>query len=115
MSLSKILITVVALLAGGWMVFDGVHVMVRGKYFGPEKPGPWSVLFSRVGVDPFRMGPMFVVLGTLWIGFLIAMLSGQTWGRYGAVAVAVLSLWYLPLGTLLSVLYLALLFFTNAK
>jgi hypothetical protein len=111
MSPTKILTAVVGLLAGGWMVFDGVHVMLRGKYFGPDKPGPWSVLFARVGIDPFRLGPLFIVLGTLWLVFLVALLCDRTWGWYGAAGIAVLSLWYLPLGTILSLLYLGLLFF----
>src|SRR3712207_3202615 len=106
MQTSKIIVALIGSLAGGWMMFDGVHVMLRGKYFGPDKPGPWSILFSRMGVDPFSLGPMFVLLGALWIVFLVSMLSGQTWGWYGAAAVAVMSLWYLPLGTILALIYL---------
>jgi hypothetical protein len=113
MTLLKVLITAIGSLAGGWMIFDGIHVMLRGKYFGPDKPGPWSILFSRVGIDPMRLGPMFIALGALWLVFLIAMLSGRGWGWYGAAAVAVLSLWYLPLGTILSLVYLGLLYFGN--
>src|SRR5215208_2696307 len=115
MSISRIAIALVGTFLGGWMIFDGVHVMVRGKYFGPEKPGPWSVLFSRMGIDPFRLGPMFVLLGVLWIVFLIAMLRGETWGWYGAVVVAVATLWYLPVGTVLSLLYLALVVFGRVR
>jgi len=48
-------------------------------------------------------------LGILWMVFLIALLSGQRWGWYGAVATALATLWYLPLGTLLSLVYLGLL------
>jgi hypothetical protein len=46
-----------------------------------------------------------------WIVFLIAVLLGQGWGKYAAAAVAVASLWHLPLGSVLSVLYLGLLCF----
>ena len=109
----KILLALVGLLAGGWMIVDGVHVMLRGKYIGPAKPGPWSVPFVKMGVDPFRLGPMFVGLGTLWLIFLIATITGQRWGKYGAAAVAVASLWYLPVGTILSLAYLAILYFTR--
>jgi len=109
----KILLALVGVLAGGWMIVDGVHVMLRGKYIGPEKPGPWSILFVKLGVDPFRLGPLFVAFGVLWIVFLIATLTGQTWGKYGAAAVAIASLWYLPLGTVLSIAYLALLYFAR--
>src|SRR3954471_11020917 len=105
----KLVTSLVGCLAGGWMIFDGIHVMLRGKYFGPDKPGPWSVLFTKLGVDPFSLGPLFILLGILWLVFLLAMLAGQPWGWYGAIAVAALSLWYLPLGTVLSIVYLGLL------
>ena len=36
---------------------------------------------------------------------------GQTWGWYGAAIVAVATLWYFPLGTILSLAFLALLCF----
>jgi hypothetical protein len=111
----KITTAVIALLAGGWMLFDGLHVLLRGRYFGPEKPGPWSVPFARLGMDALRLGPLFVVLGLLWLAFLAALLSGRSWGWYGAVATAVATLWYLPLGTVLSLAYLALLFFGNPR
>jgi hypothetical protein len=109
--IGKILLALVGALAGGWMIVDGVHVLLRGKYIGPEKPGPWSIPFARLGIDPFRLGPMFICFGVLWLVFLIATLSGRSWGWYGAAAVAVASLWYVPLGTVLSLIYLGLLVF----
>jgi hypothetical protein len=109
----KALLAIVALLAGGWMIIDGVHVLICGKYIGPEKPGPWSALFSRLGVNPFHLGPLFIVLGALWLACLAATLLGYTWGRWAAAVVAVASLWYLPLGTMLSLAYLGLLYFAK--
>ena len=105
---AKILAALIGVFVGGWMIFDGIHVMVKGKYFGPEKPGPWSIAFVKLGVDPMRLGPGFVALGILWLVFLAGVLSGQTWGRYGALIVAAATLWYLPVGTVLSGLYMAL-------
>jgi hypothetical protein len=113
--LARLLAGLVAALAGGWMVFDGVHVMLRGKYFGPERPGPWSIPFVRLGVDPFALGPLFIVLGAAWLVCLVALLSGQAWGWWGAVIVAVASLWYFPLGTVLALVYLALLWFGGMR
>ena len=110
----KIAIAAVALLAGGWMIFDGIHVVVRGKYFGPERPGPWSIPFERLGVNPFSLGPLFIVLGMLWFAFAAATLADRSGGRTGAAIVAVASLWYLPLGTVLSLIYLALLYASRA-
>jgi hypothetical protein len=97
------------------MIFDGVHVLARGKYFGPPRPGPWSIPFERLGVNPFSLGPLFITLGTLWFVFAVAALAGQPWGRAGAAIVAIASLWYFPLGTILSLIYLALLYATRAS
>jgi hypothetical protein len=112
---TKILLALIASLAGGWMIFDGLHVLLRGKYFGPDKPGPWSIPFSRLGIDPFSLGPLFILFGALWLLFLIATLCGQTWGWYGALATAIASAWYFPLGTFLSLLYVTLLYFGNVR
>src|SRR5688500_18940743 len=109
--LTRFLAAAVAALIGGWMVFDGVHVLLRGKYFGPDKPGPWSVPFARLGIDPFALGPLFIVLGAAWFAFTIAGLLGHAWGWYGAAIVAVVTLWYFPLGTILSIAFLALVYF----
>jgi hypothetical protein len=111
--LVRTLIVLVAALAGGWMIFDGLHVLVRGKYFGPERPGPWSVPFARAGINPLALGPVFIALGVCWLVFLAAMLGGRTWGRYGAAAVAIASLWYFPLGTMLAAIYLGLLWLNS--
>jgi hypothetical protein len=92
-----------------WMLFDGIHVLVEGKYFGPPKPGPWSILFIKAGIDPFSLGPMFILFGVAWLVCLSAFLARQTWGRPAMLAMAVLSLWYLPFGTFSAVLCIALL------
>lgn len=105
----KILVLSVALLVGGWMIFDGIHVLSTGKYFGPEKPGPWSDLVAAVGLDPFRLGVPFIALGVLWLAFTAAMLLGRSWAWYASLITAVLTLWYLPVGTELSVAYIMLL------
>ena len=41
----KILVTILAILTGGFMLLDGIYVMLKGKYIGPEKPGPWANIF----------------------------------------------------------------------
>ena len=107
--IAKVIISLIALLVGGWMIFDGAHILITGRYFGPEKPGPWSSIVSAVGLDPFSLGGPFIVLGALWLLFLVSMLLHQSWARYGALVVAVATLWYLPVGTVLSLLYIVLL------
>jgi hypothetical protein len=113
--IAKVIVSLIALIVGGWMIFDGIHVLITGKYFGPEKPGPWSDLVSYVGVNPFDLGIPFIILGVLWLLFLVGMLAKKTWAWYGAVFTAVATLWYLPVGTVLSVIYLALLFVFRAN
>jgi hypothetical protein len=44
----------IALFVGYWMVFDGIHVLIYGRFFGPEKPGPWS--FTLASNSPGGQG-----------------------------------------------------------
>lgn len=111
----KITASLIALIVGGWMIFDGIHVVATGKYFGPEKPGPWSDLATAVGLDPFRLGIPFIALGAFWLLFHSALLLGQNWAWYAALLTAVLTLWYLPVGTFLSLLYIFFLFVFRSK
>jgi hypothetical protein len=111
----KVILSLIALLVGGWMIFDGVHVLTRGRYFGPEKPGPWSDVVAAVGLDPFGFGVTFIVLGLLWLLSLAAVLLRPRHGWYAALLVAILTLWYLPVGTILALLYVALLFVYRRK
>ena len=105
----KGIIAFIGLLVGGWMIFDGSHVLIYGKYFGPEKPGPWSAIVSSLGLNPFKLGVPFVVLGLLWLLFLVGILGHKSWAWYGALVTSIASLWFLPVGTLFSVLYIVFL------
>ena len=113
--IAKVIVSLIALLAGGWMIFDGAYVLSTGKYFGTEKPGVWSNVVSAVGINPFSLGVPFIILGVFWLLFLIGMLLHQSWAWYGALFVAIATLWYLPVGTVLSLFYIALLFVFRAK
>lgn len=44
----KILVTILSSLNGLYMLIDGIHVMIRKKYIGPEKPGIWAELFYKM-------------------------------------------------------------------
>lgn len=99
---------VIAVLMGAWMIIDGLHVLLFDKYIGPEKPGPWADIVAAIGLDPLRFGLVFVVMGIDWIAGGIGVLKNRTWGRYLTGLIAFLSLWYFPVGTLLSILALVL-------
>jgi hypothetical protein len=113
--IAKVITSFIALVVGGWMIFDGIHVLTTGKYFGPEKPGPWSDVVAAIGLDPFKLGVPFVVLGVLWLLFLSAMLLHQPWAWSAALITAILTLWYLPIGTFLSLVYITLLFVFRSR
>jgi hypothetical protein len=104
------ILLVIALLNGGWMTFDGLHVLRTGKYFGPEMPGPWSSLLRKIRLDPFKMGPVFLFLGFLW--FLAGsslLLVHNAFALWFTAFVSVLTIWYLPVGTILSLITILLL------
>lgn len=95
------------------MLLDGIFVMLNGKYIGPEKPGPWASIFEALGVDVFKLGPMFVAFGLMWLVFVLGYWTDQSWARTLGLIVSILTLWYLPVGTLFSLIVLILLLVSN--
>jgi hypothetical protein len=97
------------------MLLDGIYVIMKGKYLGPEKPGPWANLFYKLNIDVFRLGPLFVFFGLFWLCWLYGLWSGQNWTYSFGIIISILTLWYLPIGTILSALLLIILIFTKQK
>ncbi len=104
----RIVIFIIALLMGGWMVIDGLHVLIFDKFICPGWPGPWAGIISAVGLDPMRFGLVFVAFGIDWIAGGIGVIRDRRWGYYLTLIIAVLSLWYLTIGTLLAILAIVL-------
>lgn len=111
----KIFITILGLLNGGYMLIDGIYVMIKGKYIGPERPGPWANLFEKFGVDVFKLGPLFVVFGITWLVWLVALWTNQSWAFTLGIIISILTLWYLPVGTLFSLIILFVLILAKQK
>lgn len=111
----KIMLAVIAFINGGFMLLDGIFVMLKGKYIGPEKPGPWANLFYKLHVNVFKLGPLFIIYGLMWLIFLYGLLTSQAWAYKLGLAISILSLWYLPVGTLLSVVALVILLVSKQK
>ena len=111
----KILVTILGLLNGCYMLIDGIYVMLKGKYIGPEKPGPWADLFYKVNVDVFKLGPLFIAFGLLWLVWLLSLWTNQSWSYLFGFIISILTLWYLPVGTLFSVVILLVLIFAKEK
>ncbi|TSA38728.1 MAG: hypothetical protein D4R64_01940 [Porphyromonadaceae bacterium] len=69
----KIAITILGLLNGGWMLTDGIYVLLKGKYIGPDKPGPWATLFYKLNIDVFKLGPLSILFGVVWLTFILGL------------------------------------------
>jgi len=105
----KIFITLLGSLNGVYMLLDGIFVLIKGKYIGPDRPGPWANLFYKFDINVFKLGPLFIVFGLLWLTWLYTLWTNQSWSYVFGLIVAVLTLWYLPVGTLISAIIIVLL------
>lgn len=117
MSLIKVLVSGIALLMGAWLAFDGTRALVAGDYTtaksGPHagQLGPWSRVISALGLDP-RSTPvkaLHIVLGVVWMAALLAFIITPSLGWWALAISSICSIWYLPMGTLLSAIELCLL------
>ncbi len=106
----KILLSILGFMMGGYMLADGLYVIVNGRYIGGERPGPWAYLFERLGVDVFRLGPLFICFGLVWFAFLFGIWTDTTWARALGIVISIVSLWYLPIGTIISLGVLVILY-----
>lgn len=111
----KILLIILGFLNGAYMLLDGVYVMLKGKYIGPEKPGPWAGLFYKLNIDVFKLGPLFIVYGVLWLTWLYGFWLAAGWAYVMGLVLCLATLWYLPAGTLFSVVILICLLVTRHK
>ncbi|GDX53107.1 hypothetical protein LBMAG27_21540 [Bacteroidota bacterium] len=111
----KILVTLLGLLNGIYMLADGIFVILKGKYIGPAKPGPWANVFYKLNIDVFKLGPVFIVFGLLWLTFLFGLWTNQTWTYLLGLVICILTLWYLPIGTIISVVILILMLSFKTK
>jgi hypothetical protein len=111
----KILIAILAFFNGAYMLLDGIFVLIKGKYIGPEKPGPWADLFYKINVDVFKLWPVFILFGLLWLAWLYSLWTNQSWSYFFGITICVLTFWYLPVGTLFSVIILAVLILARRK
>jgi len=112
------IVITLAVLTGGWMAFDGSRALVVGDYVTASSGayagqlGPWANLAQSAGIPPRSTVMKCIVAGyglaTLIVAICFAL--RQPWAWWGMLAVAVLGLWYLPMGTITGVVLLVLLF-----
>lgn len=97
------------------MLVDGIYVLCKGKYIGPEKPGPWANLFYKLQMDVFKLGPLFIIYGLLWFTWIYGVSTKQSRAYPFGIVISLLTLWYLPIGTLFSVIILLTLLIARRK
>jgi hypothetical protein len=114
--LPRVAIAFLALITGSFQLVDGIHVLVKGRYIGPETPGPWRHLVNVIGVDPFAIGPVFIALGACWLAAATTLLvTSSTVAWWALLVVAVMTLWYLPVGTATACATIAVLLLTRTS
>lgn len=99
------------------MALDGFRALIIGDYITPVSGrfagqlGPWSAIVATVGIPPrsTAMKGIFAGYGLTWLAISAAYAVGARWAWPAMLLAAALSLWYLPLGTLFSLLLIALL------
>lgn len=111
----KIAISILGLLNSAYMLIDGIFVSIRGKYIGPEKPGPWAELFYKLNIDVFKLGWLFIIYGFLWFAWILALWTNRDWAWGYGILLSVMTLWYLPVGTLFSIIIMVVLMIWKQK
>jgi hypothetical protein len=98
---------ILAFITGAFMTADGLHALITGAYFGGSL-GPWATVVRAVGIGPHSvvMKVLFVYFGAMWL------CSVWLWVRRIAprfrFVLAICTLWYAPVGTVISVIELVL-------
>lgn len=109
----KLVLIFLCLSVGGFILLDGTRNLLTGTYFGAGL-GPWSALVRAAGFDPRHFGAVFALLGLAWFAATAGLLTRRTWARPAASAVGVLTLWYIPVGTVLALVYLVAIWTTSS-
>ena len=123
MTTTKVILAGIAFLIGGWLVFDGTRALVTGTYTtaknGPYagQLGPWSRIVSALGLDPrgLPIKCVHVALGACWLMSIVTFFLKPGLGWWALFFSSVFSLWYLPVGTLLSLIEIGLLFLPQIR
>jgi hypothetical protein len=114
--MARVTIIILALVEGLWMGFDGTRALTVGDYVTPGSGaragelGPWHYVVESVGIAPRStlMKIIFVAFGLAWLIIAAALARRVPWAVNAALIAAVLTLWYLPVGTAFGVIEIAL-------
>jgi hypothetical protein len=113
----KWIVFALALFQGGWLAFDGSRALMVGDYVTPStgpragQLGPWSRIITTMGFEPrsTSIKCLHVLLGIAWLVALAVFVLRPATGWWALLCCGVATLWYLPVGTVASVLVIGLL------
>ena len=117
MPAAKWIVLALALFQGAWLTFDGGRALIVGDYVTPKSGsragqlGPWSQIVSALGINPrggFMKG-VHVLLGIAWLAAVVLLFIRSGTGRCFALGCGVATLWYLPIGTVVSLIVIGLM------
>jgi hypothetical protein len=98
------------------LVANGLWARLGGSFVEGGLAGTaWSAIPATLHLGAGAWALTVVTLGVLWWGALGALWTRVSWGRPATVFVALLSLAFPPLGTILSALVLLLLFLPASR
>ncbi len=99
-----------------WMAFDGTRALVTGDYVtassGPYagQLGPWSGLVKAAGLEPRStlVKSIYAGYGFLALAMAACFALKLPGSRLGMFILPALGLWYLPVGTIINIIVLIL-------
>jgi len=109
-SITTSCITILSLILGAWLVFDGIRKLLTGYYTGEQTIGlgPWATIVSLIGVRPADMAFPFLFLGILWIVNGVIVLLGANTRYERTIAISIVTLFYAVPGTIVSIITITL-------
>ena len=115
MGIARVTVIFLTLVEGCWMAFDGIRALTVGDYVTPSGPragelGPWHYVVESVGIAPRStlMKIIFVAFGAGWLLIASGLIRRARWALTALLWAAVLTLWYLPVGTAFGLIQIAL-------
>lgn len=119
MTLIRMAILILSIAEAGWFLIEGIRALCIGDYFTPKSGkykgqlGGWAKIVGGVGIDPRSafMKSTFLFIGIIWFFFIICFALEMTWAWLGMMIMPILTLWYWPVGTLLSAMQIVILLY----
>ncbi len=110
-------VVALAVFEGGWFAYDGGRALAVGDYVTPKtgrfagELGPWKHVVEAAGIEPRStlMKSIFLGYGLAWLAVVVCFALELPWAWAAMLAAAIGAAWYLPFGTLLSLIQIVLL------